>query len=407
MQNEKDDNIVKDEQMINAMEDSLDVDSAVAETSNVDGLLRFFQKLFTLEKTKKGTVRIAYFGDSMIENDLIVKDVRRYYQKKYGGLGIGFIPLSSHSAYLGGSIRYEFSQDWNTYSALKKSTESFGISEYVSFANAGASVWTRYKSGIFPLVRPTLFYGKSNNSGATMTVTTDKGSLDPILLNPAKTLNKHLLASGARELTVQFDNAESIPFYGVNFSSGYGVNVDDFALRSSSGIPLGSLNIGLMDAFQRELNYDLIILQFGANVLDSKITKYDWYASKMTRSTEHLKKCFPGADILVISQADKATKYGSEIKTDTTLAALIQAQERYARNTGSAFINLFQLMGGEGSMIEWASKTPSLAVSDFTHFNSNGAKRIAELIFEKLEQEYEKFKIQNNLYSNNTRDGNE
>jgi lysophospholipase L1-like esterase len=408
-QNEKYDNIAKDEQMISAMQDSLnvDADSTVAETPDIYGLLRFFKKLFTLEKTKKGTVRIAYFGDSMIESDLIVKDIRKYYQKKYGGSGIGFIPLSSLSTYLGGSIRYEYSPEWSTYSALKESTAATGISEYVSFANAGASVWTRYKSGSFPLVRPTLFYGKSDNSGATMTVTTDKGTLKPVQLKPTKALNKRLLASKASELTVQFDNAESIPFYGVNFSGGYGVNIDDFALRGSSGIPLKNFNVNLMNAFNRELKYDLIILQFGANVLSSKVTNYDWYASGMAKVVKHLKKCFPGTDILVISQADKATKYGKELKTDTTLAALIQAQEKYARNTGSAFLNLFELMGGEGSMLKWAKESPSLAVSDFTHFNSNGAKRIAELIFEKLEQEYETFKIQNNLYGNNTGDKNE
>jgi len=85
------------------------------------------------------------------------------------------------------------------------------------------------------------------------------------------------------------------------------------------------------------------------------------------------------------------------MKTDSTLAALIKAQEKYARNTGSAFIDLFQMMGGEGSMAKWASETPPLARPDYTHFNTEGAKKIGNLIFEKLDQEYENFKIKNNL----------
>jgi len=396
--NDKSDNTVIDE-----LADSLDVDMAspeeeIADTADtimvIEGLRRFFQKLFTLETTKKGTVRIAYFGDSMIESDLIVKDVRKHYQKKYGGLGIGFVPLSHQSAYLGGSIQYEYSPGWSTYSALKESTSLLGVSQFVSFA-AGNSVWTHYKSGSFPLVRPTLFYGKSNNSNATMTVTTEKGASKPVTLKPNGILNKRVLASGIHDLTVQFNNAKSIPFYGVNFSGGHGVNIDDFALRSSAGIQLARLNPSLMNAFHRELKYDLIILQFGANVLTPKAKNYNWYANRMTKVVEHLKKCFPGADILVISQADKATKYGRVLKTDTTLAALIQAQEKYANNTGSAFINLYQLMGGEGSMVEWASENPSLVIKDYTHFNSKGAKKVAGLIFEKLEQEYENFKMQN------------
>jgi len=363
-----------------------------------DGLINFFQKLFTLEKTKKGSVRIAYFGDSMIECDQIVQDIRKSYQNKFGGQGIGFVPLSSLSPHFNGSIRYEYSPEWDTYCdfCLKKLPASaLGISGFVSFANANTSIWTSYRNGLLSLAKSTLFYGQSDNSNAIMTITTDNGTIDSVLLKPTGILNKHSLASWTRELKLQFDNADSIPFYGVNFSGGSGVNVDDFALRGNSGLPLGSYNMALMNAFQRELDYDLIVLQFGANVLALK--PFDWYANKMTRVVNHLKKCFPGADILIISQADKATKYGAEMKTDTNLAALIQAQEKYARNTGAAFIDLFQLMGGEGSMAKWASETPPLARSDYIHFNEKGAKRIGNLIFEKLDREYENFKIKNNL----------
>jgi len=398
-------NIVVDSLMILAMAEPVaEIDTTAtttAEYAPFNGLVNFFQKLFTLEQTKKGSVRIAYFGDSMIESDLIVQDVRKDYQKKFGGHGIGFIPLSSLSPFLGSSIRYEYSPEWSTYSefGLKKSPTSLGISGYVSFADTGVSVWTRYENGSLPLANPTLFYGWSNNNGAKMTVTADNGTLEQVSLKPTGMLNKLSLASWPRELKIQLDNAESIPFYGVSFSGTSGVNIDDFALRSSSGLPLGRLNSALMNAFQRELNYDLIVLQFGANVLNPEAKGYNWFAARMVNVVNHLKKCFPGADILVISQADKATKYGTEIKTDTTLAALIRAQEKYARNTGSAFLDLFQLMGGEGSMVRWASENPTLARSDFTHFNEKGAKKIGHMIFQKLDQEYENFKVKNNLYA--------
>jgi len=406
MYNDKDNNIVIDSLMLLAMAEpaKADIDSAaVTEYAPFDGLINFFQNLFTLEKTKKGSVRIAYFGDSMIESDLIVQDIRKDYQKKFGGQGIGFVPLSSISRYFNGSIRYESSPDWDTYSdfILKKSPSPLGISGYVSFANAGASVWTSYRSGSLPLVHPTLFYGRSNNSDAKMTITANNGTSDSVQLKPIGILNKYSLASWLSELKIQFDHAETIPFYGVDFSGGSGVNIDNFALRGSAGLALGKYNMALMNAFQREFGYDLIILQFGANVLKLKpgTAEYGWFAGRMGDVVNHLKKCFPGADFLVISQADKATKYGTEMKTDSTLTALIQAQEKYARNTGSAFIDLFQMMGGEGSMAKWISETPPLVNSDYIHFNSRGAKKIGNLIFEKLDQEYENFKIKNNLFA--------
>jgi len=370
------------------------------EYTGFDGLHHFFQKLFALEETKKGSVRIAYFGDSMIESDLIVMDVRKNYQKKFGGQGMGFVPLSSISHYFNGSIRYESSPEWDTYSDFisKKSPSSLGISGFVSFANEGSSVWTSYRSALLPLARPTLFYGRSENSKASIIITTNNGTIDSVLLKPIGILNKQVLASWPRELKIQFNNAESIPFYGIDFSSGSGVNIDDFALRGNAGLSLGKYDMALMNAFQREFNYDLIVLQFGANVLKLEAkNEYNWFAGRMTNVVNHLKKCFPNADFLIISMTDKVTKYGTEMKTDTALTALIRAQEKYARNTGSAFINLFQLMGGEGSMTKWANETPSLVRDDYTHFNINGAKKIGDLIFEKLNKEYENFKIKNNL----------
>jgi len=364
------------------------------EESGFKCLFRFFEKLFSLEKTKKGYVRIAYFGDSMIEGDIIVQALRKNFQTKFGGQGIGFLPLSTPLADYTGSIQYKFSTEWNMHSALKESPVTPGISGYVSLVNDANTVWTYYKGSSLPLANPTLFYGYSNNNNAKVIVNTGKTS-DTIALKPTGLLNKSLLASWPSELKLEFDNAGSIPFYGVNFSGSSGVYIDDFPLRSSSGLPLGKLNTGLMNAFHREFDYDLLILHFGANVLKlkPKYVDYNWYANSMTTVVNHLKKCFPGADILIISEADKATKYDTELKSDTTVAYLIQAQEKYALNTGSAFIDLFQLMGGEGTMIKWAQEDPPLANDDYTHFNRKGGKKIGELMFDKLNKEYEIFKI--------------
>jgi len=365
----------KEEEIIVEEVEDLPTDTvAVAEPeeSGFKCLFHFFEKLFALEKTKKGSVRIAYFGDSMIENDNIVQAIRKNYQEKFGGQGVGFVPLNNPSS------------EWNLYSILDESPASaIGITGYVSFANDSVSVWTHYRNG----AHPTLFYGRSDNNDAKVIINTDT-----VALKPTELLNKSSLASS---LNVQFNNAGSIPFYGVDFSGPSGVNIDDFPLRSSSGMPLSKLNISLMNAFHKEFDYDLLVLHYGANVLRTKpkYADYDWYANVMTKVVNHLKKCFPGADILIISEADKATKYETEIKTDTTVSLLIQAQEKYALNTGSGFINLFELMGGEGTMVKWVNEDPPLANPDYTHFNHRGGNIIGNLIFEKLNKEYEIFKI--------------
>jgi hypothetical protein len=365
----------------------------VVETSNTNPLNRFFAKLLALEKNKKGTVRIAYFGDSMIESDLMVQDIRRSYQNKYGGHGKGFVMLSNVHKPVDATVRYEYSPQWITHTFLKTPPVPVGVSGYVSVAKNNMPTWTRYKKGSSSLVNPVLFYGQSANDSATITVIAD-GDTSILEDLQIRLLNKRQLTSSSpKELMLQFNNVGSTPFYGVDFSGSSGVYIDNFPMRSSSGLPLSTFDVELMNAFQQELKYDLIILQFGLNVLNTNSKAYGWYTTRMTNAVEHLKACFPGVDVLVISSPDRATKYGTEMETDSSLVSLLRAQERYAKNANAGFISLFRLMGGAGSMIKWADE--GMAAQDYAHFTAGGARKAAGLIFGQMERDFERFKKQN------------
>jgi hypothetical protein len=148
-----------------------------------------------------------------------------------------------------------------------------------------------------------------------------------------------------------------------------------------------------MQAFQQKLNYDLIVLHYGTNVLNYGTKDYTWYDKSMTRTVNRLKACFPGVDILIISTADKASKYDLEMKTDSAVVPLTLAQKRYALKTQSGFINLYTLMGGDGSMTKWVDEEPAMANKDYTHFNFRGAKKIAGMLYEQMNKGYEEYKV--------------
>src|SRR5690606_10078631 len=119
---------------------------------------------------------------------------------------------------------------------------------------------------------------------------------------------------------------------------------------------------------------------------------YSWYEKAMTRVINHLRICFPNASFLIVSTADKSTKYGMEMKTDSAVVPLVSTQQRYAEKTRSGFVNLYLLMGGEGSMVKWVEEEPALGNKDYTHFNTKGSQKIAQFIFDELKKEYELFK---------------
>lgn len=50
-------------------------------------------------------------------------------------------------------------------------------------------------------------------------------------------------------------------------------------------------------------------------------------------------------------------------------------------------------MGGEGSMVQWVDEEPAKASKDYTHFNFRGAKEVAKMLFNQINDGYEKYKV--------------
>ena len=362
-------------------------------------LIAFYEKLYQLETAQKGNVRIAYFGDSMTDGDMIVQDFRNYFQQDFGGTGVGFVAITSESAGSRSSIEHQFSGNWKTQSYLniKYPRRPFGVNGHVFFANDTANVeWVKYKAGRSKLTsqleNPTLFYGSAKNKNGEIQYIIGKDTLHKKLL-PNNVLNTLTLSkSPLKNLKVDFIKADSIPIYGFNFDDGEGVHVDNFSQRGNSGIPISKFDVSLMKAFQEKLDYDLIILHYGTNVLNYGTKDYTWYDKSMTRTVNRLKECFPGVSILIVSTADKASKYETEMKTDSAVVPLTNAQKRYAVKTKSSYVNLYTLMGGDGSMVKWTEEEPVMANKDYTHFNFRGAKKIAGLLYQQLNDGYKQYK---------------
>jgi len=364
-------------------------------------LVMFYEKLLQLETKQQGNVRIAYFGDSMTDGDMIVKEFRSSLQSRFGGEGVGFVNITSESAPSRSTISHQFSSNWKTLSYLnvKNPKKPFGVNGHVFFVKKDTvdPIWVKYKASnvnhLTQLNNPTLFYGKSGNRSGTVDFIVGKDTIRK-KLNPSNKVNTLAVGMGdLRSFKAQFTASDSIPFYGFNFDDGKGVHVDNFSNRGNSGLPIATFDTSVMKSFNDKLGYDLIVLQYGTNVLNYGSLNYTWYERKMSRVVEHLRECFPGVAILIISTADKSTKYDLAMKTDSAVVPLTRAQRKYAVNTNAAYINLYTLMGGDGSMVKWVEEVPARANKDYTHFNFRGAKQVSDLIYKQINDGYEKYKV--------------
>lgn len=363
-------------------------------------LVPFFEKLQKLALTGEGHIRIGYFGDSMTDGDFIVQDLRAFFQNKFGGNGVGFIPIASESATSRGSVIHSYSNNWKreSYVNVKRPSRPFGIAGQVFFVKGSTPAWVSYKASRQPhisqLYTPTLFYGRSRNTQAYVEIRYDGDTtrvIKPLVAD--KLLNALPLAEGnVKGVRVNFFKADSIPIYGVNSGNSSGVHIDNFSSRGNSGLPLSLFNPPLMQQFNTALgDYDLIILHFGANVLNYGTLDYSWYEKGMSKVVTQLRQCFPNTAFLIVSTADKSSKVGTEMQTDKAVVPLAKAQQRYALHTGAGFVNLYELMGGKGSMVKWVTASPALANKDYTHFNARGSKKVAQLLYKELLKGYLSF----------------
>ena len=99
-------------------------------------LERFFDKL-NAAKRGETQVRIAWYGDSFTDADLLVSDLRDTLQSIYGGNGVGFVPITHEAAAFRKTIKHSFG-GWKPSSIITNPKSNFlGVWVGVSLVRMG------------------------------------------------------------------------------------------------------------------------------------------------------------------------------------------------------------------------------------------------------------------------------
>jgi hypothetical protein len=359
--------------------------------AGIDGFLRALAELRTGKRRK---VRVAYFGDSMIEGDLITQDLRDSLQYNFGGAGVGFVPITSIVAGFRITVTHTFSKDWKDYSykELPPSSVFLGISGHTFIPSAGS--WVKYtpvkKRNLDRFQDVSVFYGPS--ASGTVSINDHDYSL-----SGRQAVNKLSLQqdSAHQSLSLKWAGGASSPFYGVSFEGDSGVYVDNFSFRGISGLELGKLSSQLLTEMQTEHPYDLVVFHYGANILwKPELLDYDWYGHPMKKVLDSLRTDWPATSFLVITTADKSYRKNGDYVTAPGVKALIKVQHSLAKTHGAGFWNLYAAMGGENSMVQWVQGEPELANKDYTHFNRQGAAKVGALLYKAMMNEYKQLEHQ-------------
>lgn len=371
-----------------------------ADSTEGGGMKAFYEALLNQDKLNR-PLRIAYFGDSFIEADILTGDLRAMLQQRFGGCGVGYVPITSKVYGFRPTVRHSFS-GWESHAttdSLHFDRSLQDISNHYFKAHPGASVTLsgqkKYASRLDTCSVST-FYFLSVDS-VYLTAQINNGKKVAYALAGDSSLQAVSVRDkiGSVKWTVDKNTPSSV-FYGVTMDSFDGIVLDNFSTRGSSGQQLAQIPLKILKQYNRLRTYDLIVLQYGLNVAFERGVNYTYYKNGMIPVINRLKAAFPQASILVIGVGDREYKTeNGDLRTMPGVKNLIRYQQALAAETHVAFWNLYEAMGGEGSIVEMVESNPPMANYDYTHINFRGGKHIAKILFDTLMygmEQYEKRK---------------
>lgn len=378
-------------------------------------LNRFFDKLHT-----DSLVRIMHYGDSQLEGDRITAFLRNKFQTKFGGSGLGLRPALQPYDYIFSAVQ-ENSENWKRYPAYGKvdslvEHNRYGVmGAFSRFAPPASDTLPFVDSAFYEaqlsITKSKIAYKKTQQykkwrmfyGNAKRPVNFYLFANDSLILKD--TLQENLdygvvsciLPDSTDGISMRFEGLDSPDIYGIELAGTSGIIVDNIALRGSSGVFFTKTDFANSTKMYRDLNPALIILQFGGNVMpyikDKKaVDNYGrWFGNQIRR----LQQSCPEAAILVVGPSDMSTKEKDKYVTYEYLPDVVAALKKAALSNGSAYWDMYQAMGGHNSMPGWVNADPELARPDYVHFSSKGARLIANMFYNALLLEYNKYLEEN------------
>lgn len=376
-----------------------------------EALDTFFEELEGA-RTRKRPIRVLHYGDSQLEGDRITAYLRHKLQTHFGGRGPGLVAVADIVPHF--SVDRTLSEHWKRYSAMDRKDSTFSHTRF-----GVLSAFSRFTPILPDSVRPDttkptqatvafrpnartyrrarewtvcrLFFGH-HRAPLQISVAADGAVIaEETVPAVARLLTRTwYLPSTPQELKITFRGADSPEVYGVSLEGPRGVCVDNIAARGGAGYELNRSDGDLLSSTYADLDVELVILQYGGNVLPNITTPADAerYGAFIGQLIGRMRRLAPGAAVLVIGPSDMSIKDGERYVTRPLLEEVRDAMRTHTLRQGAVFWDMYTAMGGRGSMVEWVLTDPPLAAPDYTHFSPLGSRKIGELFHSALIHAY-------------------
>lgn len=363
------------------------------EGTELDG---FFESLARADAGIEGSVvRVMHWGDSSIGIDGIPGAIRRRMQNRFGDAGHGFhLMAPPNTSYRHREVDFSHNDAWKKCFIIHKcrSDGHYGLggTTYSSWGGGQSSFAPHPERSSGKVSRFQLFYA-GQPEGGHIRVQVDDGE-KVILETAADTLDDRVwsvqVPDGPHELTVRAVGEGQVRVYGVAMERpGPGVVWDSAAL-------VGAFTNRMMEFDEEHLanqlkqrGTELVVFTFGGNDMIRKM-KMSTYADEYRAVIGRVKAAKPDAACIVMAPLDHGERQGAQIVSKDVVPRMVAAQREAAKDSGCAFFDTFEAMGGKGSAGRWYQRKPRLMSGDLGHATASGHQVIGELFFRAVLRAY-------------------
>ncbi|MBK8498214.1 MAG: hypothetical protein IPL52_05225 [Flavobacteriales bacterium] len=376
-------------------------------------LHNFFAALESAGSRSK-PIRILHYGDSQLEGDRITAYVRNKLQTQFGGNGPGLVAVADIVPHF--SVSRTISSNWMRYSTMGKrpkdlTHERFGaLSAFSRFTTIlpdtiapdtithEATILLKPERRCFGKAQQwsecRLFYGW-HRAPIELIMTVDGAEVSNETIEPGAQLmtREWRFDATPKEVLITLRGTDSPDVFGVSLEGRNGVAMDNIPARGAAGYEFRRSDQALLASMYRELDVELLILQYGGNVLPNLKSAEDaaQYGRFFGAQIARFKRMMPGVSIIVIGPSDMSIKEGDTYVTRPYLEDVRNAMKTNALAQGAVFWDMYEAMGGRNSMVSWVEADPPLAAEDYTHFSPQGARKVGELFYNALINEFAEY----------------
>ncbi|MDI1233523.1 MAG: hypothetical protein PSX81_04525 [bacterium] len=367
---------------------------------------QFFEALENSRRDNT-TFRIIHYGDSQIEMDRISSHIREQLQRTYGGSGMGLLPAMEVTPKY--TVSEEIAGAWVRKLAFGTEDGRAKHNRYGPMA-----YFCQKQSDVASVVitaRENTSFKNKNFKTCKVVVGSITKPLEISIAANGKTIGTQTLQASTTEQLAIFNvdstngkiglkfNGANADILGIALDGDGGICVDNVPMRGCSGTIFKRINAETLRKTYSLLGVKMLILQFGGNALPGMKSKgsADAYGKKFLEELKYLKSVDPNLILFVIGPADMSIKVNGTFQTHPYLENVRDALKAATLQAGGVFWDMYEAMGGNGSMVTWVKAKPSLGSPDYIHYTQKGAVKISEIFYSSLMKEYEMFKLRKTI----------